>query len=218
MVRSETRSAWLKNIATISYDPAPARSSVMPAPSAAKSESFPTPPPRPFKPKLCNEIDHLGAYSFSPTSRWATLQLCTRERTTSPLVSHLAIRFSNPRICNKICNEMKRLLSIRHVSPSWRGRRIIFSTTISHSPSPRISIWRYLWNQDGEGIHSLSPPLPLPPNHVQRNVFEFEQTGGSLGIRLGAHRSSRGIIQGGEASRRNPDERHFSYILHPSLC
>lgn len=157
----------------------------------------------------------MGAYSFSPTSRWATLQLCTRERTTSPLVSHLAIRFSNPRICNKICNEMKR-------NPLYSPRFAILKgeedNFFHHNfPFPQAEdLYLTILVESGRRRHPL--PLSLRPNHVQRNVFEFEQTGGSLGIRLGAHRSSRGIIQGGEASRRNPDERHFSYILHPSLC
>lgn len=167
MVRSETRSAWLKNIATISYDPAPARSSVMPAPSAAKSESFST-PPSPFKPKLCNEIDHLGAYSFSPTSRWATLQLCTRERTTSPLVSHLAIRFSNPRICNKICNEMKR-------NPLYSPRFAILKgeedNFFHHNfPFPQAEdLYLTILVESGRRRHPLPPPLSPPTTY--RGMF-----------------------------------------------
>lgn len=51
-------------ISTISYSSIPARSSVMPAPSWQDLIRF-----VPFNPKLCNEIDHLGAYSFNPTSR-----------------------------------------------------------------------------------------------------------------------------------------------------
>lgn len=125
-------------ISMISHDPVPARSSVMPAP---KSESFPTP----FKPKLCNEIDHLGAYSFSPTSQMGyPSTLHTRENLAS------TDNISTPRICNKICNKIRTNETTTRIATrdsSWRGiifprifhpREFYDNTCESRKPTPLL--------------------------------------------------------------------------------
>lgn len=185
----------------ISHDPVPARSSVMPAP---KSESFPTP----FKPKLCNEIDHLGAYSFSPTSQMGyPSTLHTRENLAS------TDNISTPRICNKICNKIRTnetttRIATRDSSSDLGGGGIIFPI---HENSTIILV------KAGSQLLSSSPPSD--GCHVQRNEFSSSTNGRIIrDSRIG--RSSQGIFkEAKERSRRNPGrERRFSYILHPSLC